>query len=352
MFRERRIKKAVISNCFVRSATNEHLGTHEGIITNAYLNEYESLAKNEVGLIITSHMAVDNEQRVDETQICITKEKNHTLLSRLSDIVHSRGSKIIVQLSQGGHKASNLVHQQALSVCGGTNIFPMTKYDIEKCIDNFVKAALIAKQTGFDGIQLHLAHGYLLCEFLDPFFNKRDDSYGGTVENRYRIIHQIVTKCRKECGNDFILSVKINMSSYENNSNFFDEQLKVCQWLEQDGIDLIEVSGVEFAQQEKELPYFLLEASTLKKVVEVPIVLTGGFRNIGQIDKALGNGIDFIAASRPFICENDFIKKLKEGKSSRCTDCNCCYEIYREEFKRCFLHTDINEQLKNNFSNK
>lgn len=350
MFSVRKIKKTVVSNCFVRSATNEHLGTYEGIITKSYLDEYEKLARNEVGLIITSHMAVDNEQRVDETQICINKKKNYALLSRLSEIVHYNRSKIIVQLSQGGHNASNLVQQRALSVCDGINIFPMTNDDINKCIDNFVNATLVAKQTGFDGIQLHLAHGYLLCEFLDPFFNKRKDSYGGSVENRYRIIHQIVTKCKKECGDDFILSVKINMSSYEKNSNFFAEQLKVCQWLEEDGIDLIEVSGVEFDQQEKELPYFLSQAITLKKVVKVPIILTGGFRNTSQINKALDNGIDFIGVSRPFICESDFIKKLKEGKNSRCTDCNCCYKIYRDEFKRCFLHNEINEQLKCNFS--
>lgn len=350
MFEKVILHNLTLRNRFVRSATNEHLGSIEGLITEDYIKTYEELAKNEVGLIITSHMAVNETQRVDETQICINNHNNFNRLKSLSETVHNEGGKIVIQLSQGGQKASQIKTQTALSSCDRLNAVSMNQSDIECCIKNFVQAVVIAKETGFDGVEFHLAHGYLLCEFLDPFLNGRKDLYGGTLYNRYKIVHRIITQCRELSGDDFFLCAKINITPYNLNPNFFEEQLQICHLLKKDGINAIEISGVGFDQQQKKTPYFLNEAIKVKEQINIPIILVGGFRNIAQVRMALDSGIEYIAASRPFICEPNFVQVLKNGMSSKCTDCNHCYTMFREEYKRCIFHKNTNCQLINTFS--
>ena len=197
MFSKGKIKNIEIKNRIVRSATNEHLGNIDGIITDDYIDVYSNLAKNDVGLIITSHMAVDEKQRVDETQICIQKFDNKKLLTDLIRKVHKYGSKIIVQVSQGGKFSSNVEGQVALTPTETETSKCMNLKDINNCIENFALACKIIQDCGADGVQLHMAHGYLLSDFLDPYNNKRTDKYGGSIENRYRIIHQIVSSINR-----------------------------------------------------------------------------------------------------------------------------------------------------------
>lgn len=172
------IRDVKLKNRIVRSATNEHLGTCEGVITDAYIDVYRKLATNEVGLIITSHMAVEKTQRADITHICINELENFDKLKSLTNEVHKSDAKIMCQISYGGQRASNVFGTKAFSPSGTENTTCMTQKDIDDCVENYVKAIKVAKETGFDGVQLHLAHGYLLSEFLDPFYNQRDDEYG------------------------------------------------------------------------------------------------------------------------------------------------------------------------------
>lgn len=186
------IKKVEFKNRIVRSATNEHLGSLEGEITKDYRQVYEKLAKSGIGLLITSHMAIDKTQRADITHICVSRTANRKKLKELATNVHQHRAKIIVQLSSGGYRAKNVAGQKAKSPSDMDGSKAMTKEEIRTCVENYVKAVKTVKETGFDGVQIHLAHGYLLSEFLDPFYNKRQDEYGGSVQNRYRIVHEIM----------------------------------------------------------------------------------------------------------------------------------------------------------------
>ncbi len=236
------IKKVKLKNRIVRSATNEHLGTLEGEITKDYIQVYESLAKSGIGLLITSHMAVDRTQRADITHICVNQEVNREKLNDLTTKVHQHGAKIIVQLSSGGYRAKNVAGQEAKSPSDMNGSKAMTEEEIRKCVGNYVKAVKTVKQTGFDGVQIHLAHGYLLSEFLDPFYNKRQDEYGGSVQNRYRIVHEIILAIQELISDDFLITVKIDTINKEENETFLQDQIQVCKWLERDGVDAIEIS--------------------------------------------------------------------------------------------------------------
>lgn len=350
IWNQARIGDVIIKNHLVRSATNEHLGDQNGRITNDYIECYKSLAQNGVGLIITSHMAVNPFQKAELTQICLSDEKNLEDLKRLVNTVHACGCKIIAQMSQAGVSAKNIPGQRALTPSGSEGTFEMTETDIEQCVRDYGKAAHVAERAGFDGVQLHLAHGYLLCDFLDPDTNLRQDVYGGCVENRYSIIHRILKEIRKICGAGFLVTVKINTTTKGNIAGFLNDQIKVCKWLEEDGVDAIEISGAEFSQYKQATPYFMEQALKIRKNINIPVMLVGGFRNMHQMQQAMDQGIDFISISRPLICEPDFLVKLEKGGQSKCTNCNQCFKIYKTEYKRCRQHEDIIPQLKVNYS--
>lgn len=349
IFEKAKIKNIELKNRFVRSATNEHLGTTDGCITDDYIRVYKNLAQNDIGLIITSHMAIDKNQRADTTHICVNDIRNFEKLKILTTTVHNYNAKIIAQISYPGHHGNNVPNQVVKSPSSTNNSQEMSYKDIMQCIENHVKAIKILQETGFDGIQLHMAHGYLLSEFLDPFYNNRTDDFGGTIENRYKIIHSILMEIKKIIKPNFLLTAKIDTISKNNDVNFLAQQIQICKYLEIDGLDAIEISGQGFKKFNQPIPYFLENALKIKNEISIPIILVGGFRNMFQIDNALKKGIDFISMCRPFIAEEDFIKKLKNNKESICINCNKCFEIFKTEHKRCILRNDVIKQLEINF---
>lgn len=344
-----KIKDIELKNRIVRSATNEHLGTLDGCITDDYIKVYHDLAKSGIGLIITSHMAIDKKQRADITHICVNDSRNEEKLKLLTDTVHEYGSKIIAQISYPGHHGSKMEGQIAKTPSKMENTKALSIDDIKQCVKNHVKTIALLQKVGFDGVQLHMAHGYLLSEFLDPFYNKRIDDYGGNANNRYRIIHEILTEATNGIKPNFIIIAKIDTVSKNKDSDFINQQIEVCKWLEMDGVDAIEISGNNFKKLNQATPYFLENALKIRNKVDIPIILVGGFRNMNQMNNALEKGIDFISMSRPFIADENFVQKLKKNEESICVNCNKCFEIFKTQHKRCALRNDIIHQLEINF---
>ena len=353
MWSNKKIGKMEIKNRIVRSATNEHLGTLEGHVTDDFINVYKSLAKSGIGLIITAYMDVDKNHVSDRTHILINDEENLDKLKLLTSEVHKYDSKIIAQIGHAGHRASDVLGQVAVSPSDTEESIAMTQGEINECIVNFVNAIKNAKATGFDGVQLHAAHGYLLSEFLDPFYNKRNDSFGCNVYNRYRIIHEILVEVQKIKSSDFIITAKIDTTSSDyKNIDFIEDQIKVCTWLEKDGIDAIELSGNDYMELKKDIPFYLENALKIKEKVSIPLMVVGNFRKADQITNALEKGIDFVSMSRPFIAEENFAQKLKNNEDSICVNCNSCFEIFATEHKRCALHKKTIRQLELNYPKK
>ncbi len=349
IWQKAKIKNIELNNRIVRSATNEHLGTLDGYITDDYIKVYSDLAKSGIGLIITSHMAIDKNQRADITHICVNDSQNEDKLKLLTDTVHKFNSKIIAQISYSGHHGSKMEGQIAKTPSGLGNTVALSKEDIEQCIINHVRTIELLQKVGFDGVQLHMAHGYLLSEFLDPFYNKRTDNYGGNINNRYQIIHEILMKINEIVEDKFIITAKIDTVSKDEDKDFINQQIQVCKWLERDGIDAIEISGNNFKKLNQTTPYFLDNALKIKNEINIPIILVGGFRNINQMNNALEKGIDFISMSRPFIADENFIEKLRNNENSICINCNQCFEIFKTQHKRCILRDDVIHQLEINF---
>jgi 2,4-dienoyl-CoA reductase-like NADH-dependent reductase (Old Yellow Enzyme family) len=204
----------------------------------------------------------------------------------------------------------------------------LSKDDILKLEDDFVKGAIRAKKSGFDGIDIHAAHLTLLNQFLSPAFNKRNDEYGGSDENRARIIVEIIEKIRKSVGNDFIISVKINVIDGVENGINEKGLLTACKLIEKAGADFIQTSG-NYAEHKikPKSPIFYEEGKKIAEVVNIPVVLIGGIRDMETMEEVLNKSkIEYFGVGRPLVCEPDLVKRWEKGEryKSKCIGCNTC----------------------------
>ena len=203
----------------------------------------------------------------------------------------------------------------------------MTKEDIIRIENNFADAALRAKKAGFDGIEIHGAHFYLISEFLSPLFNKRTDEYGGSDENRARFLMEIIAKVREKVGNEYIVGLKINSEDGDKNGISEEGFIKICQMAETAGVDYIQISGIKWLKERIDSPIYANIGTKLAEKLKIPVMVIGGVRNIDEINDILNKSkIQFIGIVRPLICEYDLIKRWKNGetKKSKCISCNTC----------------------------
>lgn len=342
-----------LQNRFVRSATHEFMAEEDGTPTSRLGDLYEELAKNEVGLIITGYSYVLPGGQSDRLQQAIYDDRFIEPYRKITERVHRYKSKIVLQIVHGGRQADisdDFPTPIAPSVVknGRSSAIPreMTEQEILEMIEAFTKAAVRAKAAGFDGVQLHCAHGFLLSSFISPYTNIRTDRWGGSVENRTRIVTEIVRRIKEETGEDFPILVKMNATDgFPPNSSKaglgldVPESIEVATLLEKAGVCAIEVSGgigeaggvtirTAINSPSKEA-YFKNYSKMIKAAVHIPVILVGGIRSIYVMSCLLENGCaDLISMSRVFISEPDFIPKIKSDrtKKARCVSCNLCFD--------------------------
>lgn len=327
-----------LKNRTVRSATNEHLSTPDGQFTGEWADTAEELARGGVGLIITGHMTVDRAQRADAGQPVMDGGAEASILERAVRAVHSQGAKIVMQLSHPGLKAPEQVNGRPAKGPGD-----FTGEELDALADRFVRAAELAKRAGFDGVQIHNAHGYLLSSFINPETNTRADAYGGPMENRFRLTGRIICRVREACGADFAILAKADCNS----TGDFPALAKLY---EQAGTDALEVSGLDFSSRAGEKKAFYLDqALAAQKQVEMPIILVGGIFSRSEAGRVLQSGIPFVSFCRALICQANFIRRMEQGEEeSRCLQCNGCYKVYRVRPVRCVRHSTPIAQLEKN----
>jgi len=332
LFDETKIKSMKLKNRIFRSSIIDN-SLINGHLTEDCLKLYDELSKNEVGTILTGAVTVTDYNQLDNINVMrIDKDEYIKEYKKLSDIVHKNGANILMQLVHIGINtlaSDKIIYGPSVVklIQQDRNSVEMTKDDILRVENAFVEGAIRAKKAGFDGIELHAAHFYLLCTFLSPLFNHRNDEYGGSDVNRARIIIEIVKKIRENVGNDFIIAIKLNTE--DGNENGISEQgfLTTCKLIEEAGVDIIEVSGTNFKKGKHISPDFYDMASKLADYVNIPVILLGGVRDLKNIDFALNNSkIEYIGLARPLLCEPDIVKRWKNGdkNESKCISCFAC----------------------------
>lgn len=357
-------------NRLMRAATWEALADSKGYMTDRLFNVYENLAKGGVGAIITGYAFVTEEEQPNPNMMGIYNDSFIEEYKELTKMVHSYDAKIFLQVAYGGANTgltppSNHIFGPSAVENEVTKITPyaMTKEDIEYVTQAFVNAGIRAEKAGFDGVELHGAHGYLLSLFLSPMFNTRNDVYGGSIENRARIIVDIVKRLRKEVSKEFLILIKINSEDFipDNMGLTSEESILVTQMLEKAGLDMVEVSGgnasCAYVGKNNLAParsklrkdnesYFAEHTKKLVKAVNIPVILTGGNRTLTTLeDLYTSHQIDFFALSRPLLCEPDLVniwkEKVKQNPEAvekiraKCVSCNGCFRT--EDGKHCVI---------------
>jgi 2,4-dienoyl-CoA reductase-like NADH-dependent reductase (Old Yellow Enzyme family) len=374
LFAPIRIADLELKNRFVRSATDEGLAKQSGEVTEELMARYRTLAKGQVGLIISSHLYIHRLGRAHKCQAGIHSDDMIPGLKKLVGAVHEEGGKILLQLSHAGRQTSK-------DVIGRTPLGPspagrdpvkfvkpkrMSEEEIREAILAFGQAARRAKEACADGIQLHGAHGYLINQFLSPFFNRRKDEWGGTDQNRFRFLKEAFLESKKALPTGLPILVKINSNDYTPRQGITPPlAARYAGFLKDLGIDGLEVScgtvvysfmhtcrgEVPIPELISALPWwkktpawimlkgmvgkydlregYNLEAAKMIKPVlgQIPLLLVGGLRRVSQMEEVLNEGFaDLISMSRPFIRDPFLVKHLQEGKVDRvsCVSCNRC----------------------------
>ncbi len=344
-------------NRLIRSGTYEGAMTRNGRVTDRMLALYRSLAKGGAGMIVTGIMAVMPQGKSMPHQTCVYDDSFIEDISGVADTVHrwGDGCKVIAQMAHAGRQ---VFFDNRKAECVGPSAIPcpilkkkpraLSTGEVEHIVRCFADGIERARKAGYDGAQLHAAHGYLLSSFLSPYTNRRDDRYGGRMENRVNIIREIVALARENVG-DFPILIKMNCDDNVEGGIDIDTFLPLAKEIEGAGLDAIEVSGGMWdclIRTEEELgfpplplpeahthintadkqSYFLDCARELE--VDIPVILVGGNRNIERMEQIMGEGkIDFFSLSRPFITEPDLPRRWLEGEgsnNSRCVSCNAC----------------------------
>jgi len=360
MFESSNIGSMELANRFVRSATWEGMAATDGAVTPKLTQTMVDLAKGEVGLIISSHAYICPEGQAGMWQLGVYKDELIEGLTRMVTAVHEAGGKIVAQLAHSGRFANpEITGQKPLSVSGEEGMQKIGAEDIKNIITANAEAAVRAKAAGFDGVQIHSAHGYLLSQFLSPAFNQRSDNYGGTIENRARIHLAIYKAIREAVGDNYPVLIKINSRDYVDNGLTVEDSLKVATMLADAGLDAVELSGglltggklspsrMGINREEKEA-YFQEDAKAYKDALDIPLILVGGLRSLSVAEKLLSDGVaDYFSMSRPLIREPDLVKRWKAGdlRPAQCKSDNMCFKPGMEG-KGIYCLTEEREKAK------
>ena len=377
-------------NRIVRSAPHEGMADERGAPTEALEKLYLRIAKGGAGAIITGYAGVQQDGKSSlSNMLMIDCDELIPAYRKLTDRVHEQGVPIILQIAHCGRQTRSAVTGMQTVAPSPVKDFifneeiphALDDREIETIINNFVAAAERAKKAGFDGVQLHMAHGYLLAQFLSNHTNRRRDKWGGSTENKFRIISEIMRRTRESLGSYPVLA-KINAYDGRPKGMRVEEAVEIARMPEAAGCDAIEVSSgtvedglaimrgpnppvgalfnssfrfkdmspliktisspfIRFSMRSPNplRGYNIKAAKAIKEAVSIPVITVGGLHDLSDISSAIESGsADYISMSRPFIIEPDIAGKFRQGKqtASRCSMCNYCALMIEVDKVKCY----------------
>ncbi len=357
-----KIGNMTIKNRFVRSATFEGFGTFDGKPSKALHDLYVKYAEGEIGLIVSTSLVEHYKNLPDMAGLSyplgFDEDRYVDAWRPLIDDLHRRGAKIAMQLMHPGRqempelRGSAPIGPSAIPKEEGAVVpVALTTEEVAQYIERFAQAGRRVREAGFDAVQLHGAHGYLISNFLSPHANQRTDDYGGSLENRARFVTAILKRMRALVGDDFPVMIKMNGRDFLDGGLEPGEAVQLAKIFELTGIDGIEVSGGTGAERwrrvvtkniktEADEAYFRTFAALFKQHLNIPVIMVGGNRTLRLMeDLVTNNTCDLISMSRTFIKEPDLIEKFKRGEQTKaaCISCNKCFKNIFSSPVKCYV---------------
>ena len=304
--------------------------TTDGTVNQKLLDYYqEKSAGGYIGLIITEHSYVHPQGIANPGQVSMSRDSDIEGLKKLVQTIQANDTKVIAQINHAGSAASSkATGMAAVSASAVRNPAPsgrngempqaMTQEQVAQVVKDFAAAARRAKAAGFDGVEIHSAHGYLLDQFYSPLTNKRDDEYGAqTMEGRLRLHREIIEAVRAEVGQDYLVALRLGGCDYQEGGSTIDDSVEACVLLESYGVDLLDISGGMNGYMipgRTEAGYFSEMTERIKEKVTVPIILTGGITNIESAESLLAAGkADLIGVGRAILKDSLWAKSAMQG---------------------------------------
>ena len=326
---------SILKNRLVKSAMSEALGTTDNRMTERLLTLYRAWAQGGTGLLITGNVMVDRRHLGEPNNFALEDERDLPMMQQWAREGTAQGTQLWMQLNHPGKQSPVQVNKQPVAP-SAIPLDPRLKAffnapraladaEIEDIVERFATSARIARKAGFNGVQIHAAHGYLVNQFLSPLHNQRKDRWGGSLENRARFILEILRAARAHTSPDFSIAIKLNSADFQRGGFSEDESMAVAEMLVDAGIDLLEISGGTYEAPEmaglnvkestqKREAYFLEYAEKIRERVKVPLMVTGGFRSLqGMADAISSNATDLIGMARPLAVYPELSNELLSG---------------------------------------
>ncbi len=336
------IKNIHFKNRLIKGAMSEALANTAGQPNHLHFGLYQAWAKGGLGCAITGNVMVDIRAKNEPGVVAVESDRDLALLQQWANVGKQHGMVQLVQLSHPGRQCPKGLNKETVAP-SAVPFSPMLattfgtpralrEDEILDIIQRFATSAQVCEQAGFEGVQLHGAHGYLISQFLSPLTNKRQDQWGGSIENRMRFLLDVYTAVRKATSENFIISVKLNSADFQRGGISEEDVVTVFKAIDDAGIDLIEISGGSYeapamagAKEDKRKAstiareaYFLDFAEKIRKQVKCHLMVTGGFRTVEGMNAALDSGAcEFVGIARPFAVETDLANRLIAGQDVR-----------------------------------
>lgn len=329
---------AVIPNRIAKAAMEENMADIDQAPSNEILRLYQAWADGEVGLIITGNVMIDGRAMTGPGGIILEDEKNLPKFKQWAEAARSKGGHIWLQINHPGRQMYANLGQQAwapsavaLEMGSLSKLFAvpkaLTEEGIQDIIARFARTAQLAEKAGFTGVQIHAAHGYLISQFLSPLSNKREDKWGGSLENRARILIEVIKAVRKVVSPEFCVAVKLNSADFQRGGFSSEDAVKVVEWLNDLPIDLVELSGGSYetpamqgvSRDGRTLAreaYFLEFATQMTSVAKMPLMVTGGIHRKSVADRVLDSGVDMIGIGTALAINPALAREWREGLNS------------------------------------
>ncbi len=346
-----------LPNRLAKAAMTEGLADSKNNVTPELVNLYRVWGQGGTGLLITGNVLVDRRYLEAVGNVVIEGQPDDAALQGLKDMAaasREQGARIIMQISHSGRQTPQSICERPVAPSAvplempGRSIAPfgnpraLTGDEVEDVRARFVNAICVAEQAGFDGVQVHAAHGYLISQFLSPKTNKRTDKWGGTLENRARLLLEIIREARQKVSPGFAIGVKLNSADFQHGGFSHEDCLAVVDWLNAEAIDFIEVSGGNYEQPQMagadvgtppecdgrlaastiaREAYFVEYAKSVGSRAKAPVMATGGFRTRAAMEAALAAGMtDIVGLARPLCIEPDLSARLLNGTAEEASD--------------------------------
>lgn len=346
----------LISNRFMRSATTSYYSDERGVVRKEIIDLYEDLAEGGVGLIVKGHMYVSDAGKAHNGMAGISHGYHIEGLQKITDVVHEHQGLIAAQLNHAGINSMIDRAGPCRYNSGTWSARALSESEIWEIIEDFGEAASRAVEAGFDAIQIHGAHGYLVSQFLSRHVNHRVDSWGGDLEKRTRFLEEVFYEIKSQIPRNIPVMIKLNCDDFHPTGFTLEDSVKTSERIAKMGMDMIEVSGggvgriPELRERARsKLPElreadFAGHAISIRKVTKPKaLALVGGIRSLSTMKSIIEEDVsDIISMSRPFIREPGLLKRLKRGqKRSRCISCSACSgdDVFGKTMLRCQQET-------------